>query len=400
MATTHALTGCFNRLKLLRDIANFNAPCLLLLDIDNFSQINDFYGYEMGDALLQEVAGYLVQWCNVNPFCHVYHLQADVFAILSSDVARDIFLERVYGLIENLNSQTFTCNHENIRLNFTASITCENASDLFKTATMAMQMAKKEHKTHLLYTESLGLDTIQKNNLIWTQKIRDALEKDNIVPYFQLIYDNAAGAVVKYEALMRMIDDGKVVTPFYFLEIAKQTKLYTSLTKRLMTKVFESLKGKTYEVSINITLVDICSLEIKEHLSALLQEYPIGSQIIFEIVESEGIQNFDEVIEFIAIIRTHGCRIAIDDFGTGYSNFTYLMKLEPDFIKIDGSLIKALLDEQSSRNVVVAIVDFAKKMGIKTVAEFVENEVLQTEVTALGIDFSQGYFHGKPTETL
>ncbi|MBP9493426.1 MAG: EAL domain-containing protein, partial [Sulfurospirillum sp.] len=214
------------------------------------------------------------------------------------------------------------------------------------------------------------------------------------------IYDNAAGAVVKYEALMRMIDDGKVVTPFYFLEIAKQTKLYTSLTKRLMTKVFESLKGKTYEVSINITFEDICSLEIKEHLSALLQEYPIGSQIIFEIVESEGIQNFDEVIKFIAIIRTHGCRIAIDDFGTGYSNFTYLMKLEPDFIKIDGSLIKALLDEQSSRNVVVAIVDFAKKMGIKTVAEFVENEVLQTEVTALGIDFSQGYFHGKPTETL
>ena len=400
MATTHALTGCFNRLKLLRDIANFNAPCLLLLDIDNFSQINDFYGYEMGDALLQEVAGYLVQWCNVNPFCQVYHLQADVFAILSSDVARDIFLERVYGLIENLNSQTFTCNHENIRVNFTASITCENASDLFKTATMAMQMAKKEHKTHLLYTESLGLDTIQKNNLIWTQKIRDALEKDNIVPYFQLISDNAAGAVVKYEALMRMIDDGKVVTPFYFLEIAKQTKLYTSLTKRLMTKVFESLKGKTYEVSINITLEDICSLEIKEHLSALLQEYPIGSQIIFEIVESEGIQNFDEVIEFIAIIRTHGCRIAIDDFGTGYSNFTYLMKLDPDFIKIDGSLIKTLLDEQSSRNVVVAIVDFAKKMGIKTVAEFVENESLQSAVVELGIEFSQGYLHGKPTETL
>lgn len=365
MATTHALTGCPNRLKLLNDIGNFNSPYLLLLDIDNFSQINDFYGYDIGDSLLKEVARYLVLWSKDNPFYSVYHLQADVFALLSQDIHKDIFLETVCRLIENLNAHTFTCNYEKIRLNFTASMTFEDASELLKTATMAIQMAKKEHKTHVLYTESLGLETIQKNNLIWTQKIRHALEQDTIVPYFQMIFDNTSGKTVKYEALMRMIDNGTVVTPFYFLEIAKQTKLYISLTKRLMTKVFQSLKGKACEVSINITLEDICSTEIKEHLCSLLQEHPIGTQIIFEIVESEGIQNFDEVMQFIAMVRRHGCRIAIDDFGTGYSNFVYLMKLEPDFIKIDGSLIKALLEEQSSRNVVVTIVDFAKKWVLK-----------------------------------
>ncbi|MFA7501162.1 MAG: EAL domain-containing protein, partial [Sulfurimonas sp.] len=150
------------------------------------------------------------------------------------------------------------------------------------------------------------------------------------------------------------------------------------------------------EFSINLTIEDILNKEIEEYIYDMLRTYNIGPRVVFEIVESESIENFKEVLDFIKKIKKFGSKIAIDDFGTGYSNFIYLMKLNTDYIKIDGSLIKEINTNKQARVVVTIIVDFAKKMGIKTVAEFVETQEIQNKVLELGIDYSQGYFFSEP----
>jgi EAL domain-containing protein (putative c-di-GMP-specific phosphodiesterase class I) len=127
-----------------------------------------------------------------------------------------------------------------------------------------------------------------------------------------------------------------------------------------------------------------------------LKEFDVAQNIIFEILESESIDNFKEVIEFIENVKAMGAKIAIDDFGSGYSNFHYLLKLKPDFIKIDGSLIKNLDNDEKAQIIVETIVAFAKKLDIKTVGEFVHSDSIFKKTKEIGIDQSQGFYLGKP----
>jgi len=196
---------------------------------------------------------------------------------------------------------------------------------------------------------------------------------------------------------VRLIDEeGKTISPYLFLDIAKQSKLYPQITKRVLEKAFVAVNATDKKISINITAEDILNTNTKEFLFNQLKDSNNTQNIIFELVESEGIESFDEVKLFIEKIKTFGCQIAIDDFGTGYSNFEYLLKLEADIIKIDGSLIRQIDTNQNSYNVVESIVSFAKKNKIKTVAEFVATKEIQEKVLSLGIDFSQGYLLGEP----
>ena len=167
-----------------------------------------------------------------------------------------------------------------------------------------------------------------------------------------------------------------MISPYFFLEISKKTKQYTYITKIMIEKTFEKFKDIDISFSINITIEDILNDEIRTFIYTMLDNYKIGNRVIFEIVESESIEVFEQVHEFIKIIKSNGSRIAIDDFGTGYSNFEYLVKLEADYVKIDGSLIKNIDTNYTSFVVVKNIVQFSKDLGMKTIAEFVENEAI------------------------
>ena len=191
-------------------------------------------------------------------------------------------------------------------------------------------------------------------------------------------------------------DDGIAVSPYYFLDIAKKSKQYLKLTKVVVKKSFDYFKDKDFEFSINITIEDIKNENISSYILDMLKEYKIASKVVFEIVESEGIDDFTQVNNFIDDVRKLGCKIAIDDFGSGYSNFEYLIKLNADYIKIDGSLIKDILINKSSQEIVVTIIDFAKRQGFKTIAEFVSDEEIFKKVKDLGIDYVQGYYIDEP----
>ncbi|MDD4950096.1 EAL domain-containing protein, partial [Sulfuricurvum sp.] len=128
-----------------------------------------------------------------------------------------------------------------------------------------------------------------------------------------------------------------------------------------------------------------------------ITETGTASRIVFEILESEGIENYDEVTQFITQVKALGAKIAIDDFGTGYSNFENILKLNVDYIKIDGSLIRELSGNRRHHIIVETIIDFAQKIDAKTIAEFVSDELIYDTIKEMGVDYSQGYFTGKPT---
>lgn len=398
MIRTDALTGIGNRFKLIEDIEKFDNPSLSLLNIDNFREINDFYGHEFGDSVIVEFGNKLSDFLKQHTNKTLYRIHADEFAILNRGSDHQTFKERIDQIVNDISTCNCSIESEEISLQLTATISFEtNKANLFTTADMMMKIAKKGHKKLLVYDESLSLDKEYENNIKWTKKLRLAVANDKLVPFYQPIVNNNDGEFEKYECLVRMIDeDDKVISPFFFLDIAKRTKHYLELTKTMINKSFDTFKDIDAEFSINLTIQDIMDSELKYFIYEKLENSDLAKRLVFEIVESEGIENFEKVIDFIKKVKSHGCKIAIDDFGTGYSNFEYLLQLKADYIKIDGSMIKDIDTNEDAKAVVSTIVDFAKKMDMKTIAEFVENETINNIVIDMGIDYSQGYHFGAP----
>lgn len=195
-----------------------------------------------------------------------------------------------------------------------------------------------------------------------------------------------------------MIDENNnVIPPLDFLRVAKRSNLYQELTKIVIENSFRYFYNTEQEFSINLAIDDILSSKIIDYLELNLVKYSgIGKQLTLEILEDESINNFEKVNEFIARMRKYGCKIAIDDFGTGYSNFEHLLRIKADFIKIDGSMIKNIDKDEESRRIVELMVDFSKKLGIKTIAEFVHSNNVSKAVEDIGIDASQGYYFDQP----
>jgi EAL domain-containing protein (putative c-di-GMP-specific phosphodiesterase class I) len=188
--------------------------------------------------------------------------------------------------------------------------------------------------------------------------------------------------------------------PGDFLHIAKKSKLYPKLTREIFTKVTDNLSSKKFEFSINISVDDILDKNTNKFILNCLEKNDIGSWLVFEILESEGIENYKEVTKFLRDVKSLGAKIAIDDFGSGYSNFEYLLKLDIDFLKIDGSLIKNIDVNEDMQIITSTIVEFAKKLKIKTIAEFVHNQKIYDIVKSMGFDYAQGYYIDKPSQDI
>ncbi|MBL8993398.1 MAG: EAL domain-containing protein, partial [Spirochaetia bacterium] len=219
--------------------------------------------------------------------------------------------------------------------------------------------------------------------------------------YFQPILNNHSRQIEKYETLVRLQGtDGKIIAPGLFLPIAKKTKLYGGISKRVIEKSFEALLASDMEFSINLSADDILNEETTAFLFATLKNCAGSSgacsRLVFEILESEGIESYEIVSDFIRKVKVFGCKVAIDDFGTGYSNFEHLLRLQVDYIKIDASLIRTLDSDRNSQILVENIVDFSNKLGILTIAEFVHSQSVLEKVRELGVHFSQGYHIGEP----
>ncbi|EJF06517.1 EAL domain-containing protein, partial [Thiovulum sp. ES] len=198
--------------------------------------------------------------------------------------------------------------------------------------------------------------------------------------------------------LVRLFDGKKYLTPFHFLPYAKKTKYYFEITKVVITKSFQTFRNTNSKFSINLSVDDITNREVTDFIENAIKNFPRPENITFELLESEQIENFDEIKNFIEHVRKYGVKIAIDDFGSGYSNFSYLVQLKPDILKLDGSLIKGIASDESSYLITKLIVEFAHKSGFTVIAEFVDSEEILNKGIELGIDSFQGFYLAKPSK--
>lgn len=398
---TDTLTGLPNRIKLFEELAEHeSAMALILIDIENFSNINHMYGFEAGDEILIQMASILKDyWPDQRPRT-LYRTDTDHFAILTEKMAyfdRDTAEELALKLIKRIETENFVIAKTlSINISVTMAASCLGEHDLFSEASMALTVAKSRKVPFMCFADLTGIREIFETNLTIQNKIKTALAEDLIINYYQPIVDRN-GLLVKYEALIRMIDPKepqKVLTPFHFLDIARQSKNYPLLTRKVMTNAFRDFAESSIDFSINLSFDDIANPETTACLEGLFQHYP-NANVTLELLESEGLKDINETIRFFHQMKGYGAKIAIDDFGSGYSNFAYFFDMPLDILKIDGSVVKRI-HEYRGYLALETIVKFANNLGVKTVAEFVEDEAIFEKLKTMGIDMFQGYYFAQP----
>ncbi len=224
-----------------------------------------------------------------------------------------------------------------------------------------------------------------------------AVSNNQVVPFYQGIYNNTSGAIKRYEALMRIYDkDGKLYTPGQFLSDAKRLKLYLPMSKIMIDKALTNFVGKQSELSLNISLFDIQSVDFRRWFLDRIKRHPSPEKVIVEFVETENYNNDNLLIRFLSQVRKIGCKIAVDDFGAGFATYSSIIALRPDIIKIDGEIIKNLTKNEESKIILDSICYMARLIGSTIIAEFVEDAEIQEVVMDNQIHYSQGYHFAKP----
>lgn len=406
------LTNLPNRTKLLSDIEDITSSFnIILLNIDSFKEVNSFYGHKIADELLIAFAEELVDYAKSMKNAIVYKLPVDEYVILiQSSCSNEEVTECITDLSLTLNKKIFSIADQEISLNVTIGIAGSNTEtnypidkrDVMSHSDMALKLAKKTRKDYLYYNESFHIKENYQNNLSWIKRLRNAIKNDRIVPFYQPIVNAKTLKVEKYEALVRIIEeDGTVIPPIEFLEISKKVRLYHHITKIMIDKVIEEMAHHPQlQCSINLSIEDIEDGFINSYIVNKIKDCTYSDRIIFEILESEGIQNYETINAFITEMKNYGVKIAIDDFGAGYSNFVYIARLDIDYIKIDGSIIRNIDTDITSQIITKTIIDFARQLKIQTVAEFVHNESINNYLKHLQLDHLQGYYFGEPTSSI
>ncbi len=400
---TDQLTHIPNRNKLLKEMANMQESghkfTIVYIDIHNFSHINDSFGQDIGDIYLQDTAQILQQIAgsissDKELETSAFRMGSDEFVLICSHG------EYINLLIAKLK-EIYIIEHDDIEmpLSFTFGIANSDAThsqaSLLSRAEIASRYAIRTHQRYAYYDEDALLEKRHKANLEWVKKIRDAFNDGLFAVHFQPIVSVETGEAVKYEVLIRMYDKEQelMISPAEFLGVLQNSGHEKELTKLIIDQSFQSYAKCKVDLSINMTRDDLDD-DMVDYLIAKTARHKIPAEsIVIELVESEELLK-DKYITIIKEIRRNGFKIAIDDFGTGYSNFAYLVKIKPNYIKIDGTLIENITKSTEQKQVVQGIYNFASNLGIEVIAEYVSSEEIFDEIKKIGIEYVQGYHLG------
>jgi diguanylate cyclase (GGDEF)-like protein len=396
-----ALTALYSRYSFFRDLKEFPTPMVILVDINRFRVINEVYGNEIGSKLLEKFALYL-SIAVEDDRCKIYRLSGDEFAVVGFDnkIDPEQYELLVENLLKKLSHKLLTVGEHLIRIDITLGLSSDQIHP-YESAKIALDYAKKHRKPFMMYSSAIDYRKESSLTLQCRDDIALAIKNQRVHAVYQPIVDKDEN-IVKYETLMRIQKEGvdEKLSPASFLEIAMKTRLYEELSYIVIVSTLQKMKDCTCVLSLNLTYNDIKNIHLVEKLNNFFKEYPtVGSRVIFEITEDQAIENYDDVKQFIKKFREYKIRIAIDDFGSGFSNFEYILEIEPDYIKIDGSLVKNIDTNKKSFTLVEAIVQFSHKLGIKVIAEYVHSRHIFEMLKSLEIDEYQGFYFFKPLDS-
>ena len=401
------LTNLKNRTALEDDIKDDDFVSIALIDIDSFDDINELYGFSTGNLVLIEVAKILNEF-STRYSVGVYRIYGNVYCLADKKMMGfskfNEFIEELVKLfknrpifIEELQIDIF--------INITLGISIAQEEPI-KTAGIALKKAKKTNLPFFVYNNDIDTKEIIKKSMYWREKLKKSIEENAVIPFYQAIYDRDKN-IVKYETLMRIKDTNEndetiYLSPYLFLDISVKTKQYLLLSNQVISKALSDLSKTDKQISLNLSFKDILDDEFITSLDKNLDKIDSidKPRIVFEILESDYISDYTLLEEFIMKYRNQGIKIAIDDFGTGYSNFAHILKIRPNYIKIDGSLIKNLNVDKNSYEMVKSVVDFSKALNIRTIAEFIHSEEVFNIALELGVDEFQGFYLAEPATNI
>ncbi|MCW7537377.1 EAL domain-containing protein [Aquabacterium sp. A7-Y] len=383
---------------------------LMFLDLDQFKVVNDSCGHIAGDALLKQLSQVLGR--QVRKDDTLARLGGDEFGVLLEDCPLPSALRVAEDLRQQVSELQFVWQGKVFRIGVSIGIVAildgrHSRSDLLRMADTACYLAKDHGRNRLHVYDDTDQSVVQRQGEIdWVSKLQNALSEDRLFLEGQRIESltEGQGGSMSYEILVRLRDEnGRVVPPMAFLPAAERYGLMTGIDKWVIDKALELHArcarefGQRLKFSINLSGVTMCDPTIADYVTDKIRQYQVEpSAICFEVTETAAIANLPLAIEFIACLRRLGCRFALDDFGSGMSSFGYLKQLPVDYVKIDGSFVKEMLQDPVDYAMVEAINTIAHRMGLKTVAEFVENQELIDALRVMGVDFVQGYGVERP----
>ncbi|GAB6033969.1 putative bifunctional diguanylate cyclase/phosphodiesterase [Galenea microaerophila] len=391
---SNSLTGLPNRNQLLQDIQAHQPCACARINITALWEINYFFGVDVGDKVLQKL-GALAQTL---PY-KVYRNDGDEFVILfyepCTQEALQLIIQQILDQFQNIHIEV---EREVILLTFSAGVAL-GTEHLLCRADIALHIAKEGSNQIEFYDEKRAEEATKKlkQNLKYARALREALDHHRVICLYQPIFNLQTGTIDGFEALVRLIDsEGHMIPPDQFLPIAKRMSLFDKVTRRVIEQSCYDFKDRKEKVSINLSMEDLLNTELHAFIIQQLEATHTKLQIIFEVLETENIEDYENIKKFIDKFKALGVEISIDDFGSGYSNLQRVVGLDFDYLKLDGSLVKEVLKNPKVELLLQTIVDFAHRLGAKVVAEFVEDEAICRLMSSLGVDYVQGYWVSKP----
>lgn len=395
------ISGLWSK-NILNDELNRKAPgYLIYFKIKNYEDIRFFYGTITSAKIIRKIAN------NLKKFISVYKINGQPFSVGEDDFCiwyrhkkpSENLLKAIYEYFKRNPIEIDDTLHPIELFVGVSSSRDLPQGDRLLQGNIAYQKAERNSVPPFAYYEiNNELEREYRHNIVISGRIRHAIDENLVTVQCQPIFNTQTKEIYSYEVLMRMYDEnGRMMFPGEFLKVAKQSSLYTPLMQEVIAQTFKlSENYPDTKFSINMSTIDMLDQDTTRIFLSRLKSIAHPENIIVEILESEGIENYDAIYPFLEELKANGCMLSIDDFGSGYSNYYRIMQLNVDYIKIDGSIIKELPYDEGSRVVVETIVGFAKRQGYEVVAEFVSSKEIYEAIKKYGIEYTQGYYFGKP----
>ncbi|MFP5361184.1 MAG: putative bifunctional diguanylate cyclase/phosphodiesterase [Thermoleophilia bacterium] len=417
LADIDPLTGLFNRRRFERELSAHLARArhggrggaVILIDLDNFKEVNDTLSHQVGDEILIRAAAALRERTRDSDI--VARLGGDEFAVLVGGVDPERAAIVGAALVERV-AQGAVCGTAAGVRHTTASVgvvvygadTQLTGDELLNDADLAMYEAKDAGGNRCVVYSAMPIpSTSVVNQISWPDRIRRALDEDHLTLYAQPILDVSSRKVANYELLLRMVGPGgEIVLPGAFLPIAERRGMIRTIDRWVVREAISLLEqrpadAEAIRLQINISARSLSDADFLSFICSALEGSPVDpSRLVFEVTETAAIASVDDARRFLTSLSELGCGIALDDFGSGFASFHYLKNLPFDELKIDGQFIKNLTTDPDDLVLVESLVALARGLGKRTVAEYVEDAATLRLVRDVGIDFAQGYYVGRP----
>ncbi len=388
---------------------NAGTHALCFLDLDQFKVVNDTSGHLAGDEMLKQLSVILKE--HIRDGDKLARLGGDEFGLLLENCSLSQVKSKIEAILSLVEDFRFSWDQKIFRVSVSAGISIidrysNSHIDSLKQADIACYAAKNagRNRFHVYQAKDLELNE-QSDQMMWVPKINEALEKNRFRLYVQAIKPtDPKKDYLHYEVLVRLEEEnGNIVPPGAFLPTAERYNLITKIDYWVIGKVFawlnrnaEKLNQQTH-FSINLSGQTLGDEKALTYISNLLEAGKVPPSIIqFEVTETMAISNLQVANHFIKSVKHYGCGFSLDDFGSGLSSFGYLKNLAVDTLKIDGIFVRDILDDPIDAAMVDSINTIGHVMGLKTIAEFVENEAIAKKLIELGVDYLQGYGIAKP----